>query len=64
MLLPSGTDRVTGAGLFDASKVKSDKEPSESTKAILAQSAKSKKKKNKKKKAGSADGEKEGEDEA
>ncbi len=48
LLLPSGTDRVTGDKLLDASKIVSDIEPSEATKAILATSSKVSKKKKKK----------------
>jgi methionine aminopeptidase len=50
LLLSSGMDRITGGSWYDASKVKSDKEPSEETKAILALSAKINKKKKKKSK--------------
>ena len=50
MLMGSGTDRATGAGLYDAAAVNSEIEPTEATQAILALSAKKKKRRKKKKK--------------
>lgn len=64
LILSSGTDRITGSGLYNAEKVSCATEPSDATKAILATSSKTKKKKNKKKKTAGeeADGKEEGDE--